>query len=560
MAKVFPPYALSPDMVPTDQRQGILRELQTLEWLRTTLSDDYIIFHSTHLGWLSNARMRKRAADFLVVNKAGQVLMIEQKTGQLGETAAGLRKAYADGDKNIVTQCHEITDTLRARFKASYGATVWLDIGFLLYCPDYVVRDTAAAGIAPELIIDARQRGALPQVIRRFVPERVSNPDQLGRVRRMLSQDLRFDLDQTAVASEGQRLVTRLTGGLLDFFGGLQLSPYRLHVEGAAGCGKTQMVGWFAERIRSKGQRCLVACFNRRLADQLRETLPSDVQVETLHGIARRMLEAAGSPPDIANGAKDAKFWKQLVSDATDVALQTVPEDWRFDALVIDEGQDIDQAGFELLQFLIPGLGDVVWLEDESQRLYGGQSFIFEGFVRYRCRDNYRTPQRVAIFIQALLPFEFEPQNPLPGDAVQVIDATAETLCERLAERIDRLLADGYQAEQIVVLTGRGIQTSLVIKAEQLGQYRTCKLKSYDRDGTVSFTPGEIRVETIWRFKGQQAAAVLVCELEGTLTNVGFQRLIYVAATRATAHLEFIVPRSAPFTNAMQRSVGQAAG
>jgi AAA domain len=559
MATLFPPYALDPDQFASaSERVGLLRERETLQSLATTLPPSYTVFHSTHLAWREDGRLRKREADFLVVNQAGEALMVEQKTGRLEETLAGLTKSYDGHSKSVVTQCHEIVDSLRGRFRDGYGVSLKID--FLLFCPDHVVRNPAIAGLAPQQIVDAPKRRALVQTIRRLLPEGRPDADRFAKVRAMLSQDLALTVDPHAQAAEGVRLMTRLTDGLLDFLTGLEMAPYRLRVDGAAGCGKTQMVCAFAERWRATGQRVLVACFNRPLADELRAALSAEVTVDTVHGIARRLLESGGAPIDIAARATEQDFWSEMLAKAIDVALDSAPHSLRFDALVVDEGQDMQPDGYELLHLLLPEDGDIIWLEDENQRLYSTPPVTAAGFVMWRCRDNYRSPQRIARFLQAALPVPFVARNPLHGDPVFVHDIAPASLIATLGARIERLRTAGYEPDQIVVLTGRGQTGSVVMQAEMLGPYVTRRAAGFTPDGTARYTAGELRVETLWRFKGQQAPAILLCEFDGDLADQATIRRLYCAATRATAHLEIFVPKGSALLPQLHQAAGRANG
>lgn len=557
MAQSFPPYALDPSCVPAQQQYGLVREVETLHWLMASLPASYVVFHSTHIAWMDESRLRNREADFLIVNQAGQILMVEQKTGRLEETAAGLYKSYGADAKSVVLQCQEVIEGLRESFRRANGKEARIEIRFLLYCPDHSIRNPAATGIVPEQIVDARRARALPQVIRQLLPERPPNASQFGLVRRMLSQEVQFDADRDVRAKEGERVVTRLTGDLLDFLGALEMSPYRLRVEGTAGCGKTQMISRFAEQARADGKRCLVACFNRLLADDLRASLPAEIVVDTLHGLARRILEAKGEPPDMA-GAGRPGFFADMVAKATDKALEGLNAEWMFDALIVDEGQDIDQDGFDLLKLLLQGDASVVWLQDEKQRLYGGRSFSEPGFVGYRCRDNYRSPARIARFIKALLGADFDVRNPLPGDAVQIIEATPEALLDRLGERVQKLVEDGFLPSQIVVLTGKGMMQSAVMQAPSIGGHATRRLVGHEADGTPRFSAGTLQVETLWRFKGRQAPVILLCELDGSLEDAFTRSRLYVAATRATYHLEVLLPRASSLTPVLHSAVGRS--
>jgi hypothetical protein len=557
MARLFPPYALSPEQFGNQtERAGIVRERETLRLLAATLSDKYMVFHSTHLAWIENGRLRKREADFLVVNQAGDVLMIEQKAGPLDETPAGLMKIYDGYTKNVVTQCNDITDALRARYLAAYGQP--LTVSFLLFCPDYRVRGPLPAGLARTQILDAQDRQRLVPTIHRQLPEGQPDPARFAQVRAMLSQDLTFALDPQAQALEGVRVLTALTDGLLGVLTGLEMTPYRLRIAGAAGCGKTQMVTAFAERWHAAGRRVLVACFNRSLADQLRARLPAEIEVETVHGVARRLLESAGMPVDVAAQASERDFWGWLLKTATDAALLHVPPDWCFDALVVDEGQDIDRDGFDLLQLLLPKQADTVWLDDENQRLFSPKSFTAPDFVTYRCQDNFRSPQRIVRFLEALLPIPIIGRNPLPGDRVAVQEANNTALTAELGSCIKRLLTDGYTPDQIVVLTGRGQQMSGVLREASLGGCRTRRFNGFSENFTARYTDGDLSVETLWRFKGQQSPVVLICELDGELAKTETVRQLYCAATRATTHLEFFVPRRSRLLAPLQRAASQA--
>lgn len=555
MAVIHPSYTVDPHSLHAGVQYGIAREAETLQLLRKALPDSYTLFHSTHIAWMDRRHLKSREADFLLVNRAGQVLMVEQKTGRLEETAQGLSKTYSSGTKSVVVQCNDVVNGLRNRFLAANGSTAKLDIQFLLYCPDHTVRTPDAAGIAPQQIVDARRAQALPQIISQFLPERPPDEVQFNRVRKMLAQELQFDADREVILREGEKVVTRLTGDLLGFLAGLDMQPYKLRIDGTAGCGKTQMVAWFAGRALTQGKRPLVVCFNRLLADSLREALPAEVTVDTLHGLARRILEAPGKPPDMGSVA-DRNFFSGLVESATDVALGGLPETEMFGTLIVDEGQDIQQDGFDLLKLLqLPGAA-TIWLQDEDQRLFNGQAFTEPGFVGYRCRDNYRSPQRIARFIKALLAKDFDIRNPLPGDPVQVVEASAGTLLATAGKRVQHLVSSGYPPEQIVILTGRGAQKSTVMQAGVIGGHATRRLSGYAADGTAQFTEGSLRVESLWRFKGQQAPAILVCELDGDITDETTRRRIYVAATRATAHLEFLLPNTSALTAPFRKAAG----
>jgi len=64
-----------------DSRQH--RELETLQRLQSQLPDDYTVFHSVHWTREHQGDTVYGEIDFAVVNRAGRVLVVEQKNGAL---------------------------------------------------------------------------------------------------------------------------------------------------------------------------------------------------------------------------------------------------------------------------------------------------------------------------------------------------------------------------------------------------------------------------------------------------------------------------------------------
>ena len=92
-----------------------------------------------------------------------------------------------------------------------------------------------------------------------------------------------------------------------------------------------------------------------------------------------------------------------------------IPDDWLFDTLVVDEGQDFEQEWYDILMLFVTPDAEVLWLEDADQNIYGKEPVTLPGFTGFRADTNYRSPERIATFIRNVLPFRFEIGNDLPG-------------------------------------------------------------------------------------------------------------------------------------------------
>jgi hypothetical protein len=71
------------------------REIETLAMLADALPDAYTVYHAVHWTRLEQGYSVYGEIDFVVVNQAGALLLIEQKSGFLEEGADGLKKRYA---------------------------------------------------------------------------------------------------------------------------------------------------------------------------------------------------------------------------------------------------------------------------------------------------------------------------------------------------------------------------------------------------------------------------------------------------------------------------------
>ena len=345
--------------------------------------------------------------------------------------------------------------------------------------------------------------------------------------------------------------MARLTAaGLVGFAAGIEMAPLRLRVRGTAGSGKSTVALAAAERAVKAGQRPLVVCFNRPLAERLKAAAPAAATVTTFHGLLDRFLQARGRKLSF-EGAEGPAFWDGV---AEQVIAEEVDEAWRFDTLIVDEGQDFDAEWFGILRLFLREGADVLWLEDESQAIRYGlgprdaldAALESEGFIGFRTRANYRSPQSIAEAIAARLPgMPFEAMNPLPGLGVGHHRVAAAEQGRRVGAIVSDLLKTGFTREDVAVLSLRGLGSAALAQEAKAGTFTLRRpTGTYDLLGNQVLTEGQILFDTIHRFKGQQAPAVV-------LTDVGpppadparrayADRVLFAAMTRATVRLEVV--------------------
>lgn len=512
------------------------REIDTLALLAAGLPDDYTVYHAVHWTNVEQAHAIYGEIDFVIVNRSGQMLIIEQKSGFLAETPEGLASVRGQSARLVQAQMARTVDGLRAKLSRNLNADA-PDIEYLLYCPDHVVRDRQTAGISPERIVDADSRGRLVTMIQALLgPGNAAPVSQ--RVHRFLQDIIQLETDVGVLLGEARTLVTRLAGGLAYWARQIDMTPFRLRVTGTAGSGKTQLaLAEYRDAIQA-GRRPLYVCYNRPLADHFAAIAPEGGLVATFHTLCDRVVQLSGRTTDFSQpGAFDA-----LVRDAR---AAPVPASYIFDTVIVDEGQDFEPNWRDMV--LRHGHADarMLWLEDPMQNLYGHPSVDLPGWVRLRAQSNYRSPRPVVQWLQPLLPPEMGVEAAAPiatGDVECLTYSDAASLHQATKDAIRRCYAAGFREQDVAVLSYRGRGQSQVLGLERLGPhtFRTFTGR-YDLLGHPIFTQGDVLLESVYRFKGQAAAAVVFTEIDFEALDERAVRKLFVGATRATMKLLLVM-------------------
>lgn len=557
MARVVPP-----DIGRLELAGASRHEIETLKTLQSRLSDDYTVFHGVHWSREYAGDSVFGEIDFVVVSPAGRALLIEQKNAALEETAEGLVAHYADGPKNVARQVHRALDHVRDKFRRAQHGRAAIELDYLIYCPAHRLAGVNAAGLDRSRIVDASQRealaGRIEVVLGSGAAGATGGEAWAETVCAFFRQTLDLVPDIHAHVTSQERAFTRLGGELVRLLRGLEMTPLRLRVRGTAGSGKSLIAREFVATALGAGRRPLLVCFNRPLAERLRAHVPAGGRVSTFMGLCSDFLLERGHSIDFGTMRTNPGFWDEVAERVTG---EPIPGAWRFDTLVVDEGQDFEPEWVEILRLFLREPHDVLWLEDPDQHVRGPGPVRLEGFVGFRARTNYRSPQAIARFVQRTLPFEFEAASTLPGLGVGVTPyrdpADQPAIVARL---VADLLRQGFEPGQIVVLTTRHVATpgtprSALDGRDRVGNYRLRRFTgTYDLLGNQLTTRGQITFDSIGRFKGQEAPAVILVDVDPDPGDADREdRLLYAGMTRATVRLDLVVREDNPLNGRFPR-------
>ena len=529
MARMFPerPRATSPDS-----------ERRVFNELKATLDDEFVVFHS--VAWHGRRGKPDGEVDFLVAHPNG-LLVLEVKGGGIGFEATtaswfsidrhGERFQISDPFTQALTGKHQLIAEIRADPRWPDGRPC--QIGYAVVLPNVPI---AADGFTQrgkrEITFGSNDLATLGVGIRECLrywhelePAPAPRADGMKALIAMYgtSRLYRVPLSQT-VADDEERII-ELTEEQFEILA--QLARHRrAAITGCAGSGKTLLAVEKARRLAESGQKVLLTCFNKTLAEYLRATrpLPPNLDVVHFHGLCEEFVEAAGMRGD---RPIDVPYYEWLPGAMLE-AFQHVGR--RYDGVIIDEGQDFKSDWFELLELCLDDVrgGEFYVFSDDNQRLYSNDALPDWLGPPYQLTKNVRNSNQVGRLVESFYKGPPVRLSGIDGRTVKLViyedEASAPVRYEELRAVLDGLRKEGAQPQSVTVLTAQR-RTDLWQRRE-FGEWVL-----YGRD----HTDGNVLLETIHSFKGQDNAIVVLCELEGSASNGNdnLEALLYVGCSRA---------------------------
>ncbi len=517
------------------------REIETLAYLDARLAaDPYRIYHGVHWTNVEKGFSAYGEIDFILVAPSGRVLLIEQKSGFLSETPEGLVKNFEGKPRKVRNHIIRSIRGLSERFGSE------LSIDYLLYCPDYTVRDPHLAGIDPRHIIDATNKERLADLIREILPVGDAAPgEQFDKVTRYLGNILNLRPDPSSMIGNAAQMVTRLSGGLATWARRLEFSPFRLRVAGTAGSGKTQLaLAEYAAAIDA-GLCPLYVCYNRPLADHIERLVPQGGRVATFHMLSDAFMRDQGHTPNYAAPG----VWTEIEAR---MAASELPASWKYDVLIVDEGQDFSVAWRDILLRMLNPEGRAIWLEDPNQNLYGREMVPLPGWVKMHSDTNYRSPRQIVDMLESIgaVQSPVEAGSPFKGADIEELlypEGDTEAMLGQTRKAVTLCLGAGFSRQDIAIASFRGREKSAILNLDKLSEAHTLKSFTghYDLFGNPEYREGGLLAESVYRFKGQSAPAIIFTEIDFDEVDDLVLRKLFVGMTRARLKLVLVLSERA---------------
>src|SRR5262249_46031934 len=228
--------------------------------------------------------------------------------------------------------------------------------------------------------------------------------------------------------------------------------------------------------------------------------------------------QRAGLQLPVREGEMAYEDWAQTLEQA---ALRLEPN---FDAIIADEGQDFNESWWLPLLTLLPDPDrDVFYVfYDSNQALYDRPGGRPDGRVPASLFENWRNTR--PIFDVGMRPYRGdEPVECLgpDGPVVELREAPPFRPQAELGRTLHRLVVEGaLTPADVVVLTPWSME-----RTRAAGRYGSLNVTS------TPAGPNDVRLTSIYQYKGLESKAVVVCEIDKGADN--FHQLMYVACSRA---------------------------
>ena len=542
--------------------------------LETSFDKNTLVYHS--YPWLrpknldngSRTPLQPGEIDFVIIHPQLGLLVFEIKGGDW-EVEGDEAYVHKEGRRirakeSPFTQAHRNYQNLKKLFfehphyRPGPGEKKQLPFnsGFAVGFPTHVYRfDLPPTDADPRIIIDSEGLKNIEKSIKQAletwaggaVTLSLSETDQI-KAKEVMQREFRLLPALWRTVEEQEEQLKRLTNEQFKLLEML-CNQHKAAIEGVAGSGKTMLAMHQVERLSKEDgvRRILFVCYNRPLADwlnsQLQDELRDKVKIASYHQLCSDWCKAENisfNPPPRSNREEYRDFWDYNAPALLEQAAATIVNETKFDAVIVDEGQDFLALWWDSLEKVFrPDNNDPYYyvFYDSRQNIYIenptlptelGQPFV----LPTNCRNTKHIAQHCAAILDAEIPID-----PKAPGGTAPIEETVNNLQDaiRIAKKqIGNWITVGRQGgglrpDQVAILTGPGTDNNQW--PEKIGNTPiTTDLEKW--------RAGEGILRCTWRrFKGLEAdALVLTQNLRKDLSLADR----YVATSRAK-HLLTVV-------------------
>lgn len=537
-------------------------------------TSDWVVIHSQNLKHVVGqanvaSDLNLREIDFLLLIPGRGIILLEVKGGRISAQNGSFQTTNRFGQTNPIdpaTQLREATGSLMKYLKAN-----------LPWFPHGVVFDSAI--VFPQSpspikklidldeiqIIDSvkiQEVGVVESI--RQLSQRVRWPGRFTReeVEQILKL-IRPSFDQfTSIGTRIGQSESEIIKATEEQY--IQLDNAELNngliITGAAGTGKTTLASELFRRSVNMKRKTAFFCYNKLLGnklarDQLSTTLiHPGCKVGTIHSAMYDWISKSSFHKELkaAEASLEPNSSRLFSEVYPTIAIKAADElGIKFDHVILDEAQDIVSPIYVKLLNAIcdKGLSEGHWTffgDFVQQAIYGNsnldstiEALKSETLTRPAVSSlfiNCRNSKHIATDTAKVSGFNRAPSRPKNDEGTEVSFGYYNKVADQadvVKAEIGKLLKTGLKYGDIVVLSTRRLNASGVLGADSSGSF---DLVDVTENETIKLQPKQVAFSTVHAFKGMEATAVIVCDIESVNTDEA-RSIVYVAMSRAKSHL-----------------------
>lgn len=300
-------------------------------------------------------------------------------------------------------------------------------------------------------------------------------------------------------------------------------------VLGPAGSGKTMLALWRLEALLEEEKKALYICFNKSLAEWLRNKNPSLAPM--IFSVDKLFTKIAGH---IQSSTRDSQYYLEKLPEYVFEVAVDMKASEKFDAIIVDEGQDFGFTRIVALKELLRTGGNWLFFADWQQDIYkSGNSSELGADVTFRLYHNCRNTELTNTATNKYCRHSVKSMLGVPMGVTPKVEKCLGI--ENLAARTWSLVNELSPQGGCVILSPFRIENSCMSNAKKgYGMQITEEIDKIGEAGFVFFS-------TIKAFKGLEAENVILihADIPGRIPALEDEDL-YVACSRATGRLAIL--------------------
>lgn len=539
-----------PRELPVSIRQDRRRraEVRVYDRLAAVLDDSFTVFYSSP--WLGTDHLgseKDGECDFLVAHERLGYLAIEVKgggisfvpeTGQWWSTDA---QKFRHQIKDPVNQARSAKYELLKKLKATgRWRERFIHISHGVIFPDAAAppRDLGADRPARIFCCSREFSNGLREWLGQRLDESSSLPtveplgsDGIAAFTHILASQFQLHFSISAAMADAAEHMAVLEPTQFHILDHIADVP-RAEIRGGAGTGKTVIAAEEAVRLALSGKRTLLTCHSSPLAAELGRRLAGieGLSVASFHALCGQMAAMAGIR--IVDPGSEAQLYESDLPAALMDAMAIRP-DHRWDAIVVDEGQDFHENWWIALSAALVPEGMLRVTSDSNQRVYaaGRVPGADLQLIPIRLKRNLRNTR--AIHAAALAHYE--------GPEIEAQGPEGHAVCWIVAENRDQL-AEAAHAELRRLIHREEVAPSdiaiLFPSADWHDPFRIAAARSgFDFASCEDLTVDAVILDTVRRFKGLERPAVILVIAASDMVG---SEMAYVGMSRPRTFLAVV--------------------